>query len=48
MRWVEHVACMVERRGAHRILVGKPERKRPHGRSRSRSNGNIKMGVKEI
>jgi hypothetical protein len=26
MRWAEHVACMVEGRGAHRILVGKPER----------------------
>ena len=32
MRWAGHVARMGERRGAYRILVGKPERKRPLGR----------------
>jgi hypothetical protein len=26
MRWAGHVACMGERRGAHRVLVGKPEK----------------------
>jgi hypothetical protein len=29
IRWVEHVACMGEMRNAYRILVGKPEEKRP-------------------
>jgi len=36
MSWAEHVACMEERRGVYRVLVGKPEGKRPLGRSRSR------------
>jgi hypothetical protein len=36
MRWAGHVACMVERRGIYRVLVGKLEGKRPHGRSRHR------------
>ena len=31
MRWTEHVACMGDRRGAYRILVGKPVGKRPLG-----------------
>jgi hypothetical protein len=31
MRWVGHVARMGERRGVHRVLVGKPEGKRPLG-----------------
>ena len=32
MRWAGHVACMGEGRGVHRVLVGKPEGKRPLGR----------------
>jgi len=36
MRWVGHVAPMVERRGVYRVLVGKPEGKRPLGRPRHR------------
>jgi len=35
-RWVGHVAHMGERRGVHRVLVGKPERNRPLGRPRHR------------
>jgi hypothetical protein len=31
MRWVGHVVSMEDRRGVYRILVGKPERKRPLG-----------------
>jgi hypothetical protein len=31
MRWAGHVACMRERRGMYRVLVGKPEGKRPLG-----------------
>ena len=36
MRWAGHVAGMGERRGVHRVLVGKPEGKRPLGRPRRR------------
>ena len=36
MRWAGHVACMGERRGVYRVLVGKPEGKRPRGRPRHR------------
>jgi hypothetical protein len=36
MRWAGHVARMAEGRGVHRVLVGKPEGKRPLGRPRRR------------
>jgi hypothetical protein len=36
MRWAGHMARMGEDRGVHRVLVGKPEGKRPLGRSRHR------------
>ena len=36
MRWAGHVARMVERRSIYRVLVGKPEGKRPLGRPRLR------------
>jgi hypothetical protein len=36
MRWMGHVAHMGERRGAHRVLMGIPEGKRPLGRPRHR------------
>jgi hypothetical protein len=36
MRWVGHVARMGEERGVYRVLVGKPEGKRPLGRARRR------------
>jgi hypothetical protein len=36
MRWAWHVACMGERKGVYRVLVGKPEKKRPLGRPRRR------------
>jgi hypothetical protein len=44
MRWVEHVARMVEKRGVHRVLVGKPEGRRP----RRRWEDNIKMDLQEV
>ena len=47
MRWAEHVACMGEDRGVHRVLVGKPEVKRPLGRPRHRWEDNIKMDLQE-
>jgi hypothetical protein len=43
MRWVWHVARMGEDIGVHRVLVGKPEGKRPLGRPRRRWEDNIRM-----
>ena len=43
MRWAVHVARIMERKGVYRVLVGKPEGKRPLGRPRRRWEGNIKM-----
>jgi hypothetical protein len=48
MRWAGHVARMGEKRNAYRILVGKPEGKRPLGRPRRRWVDNIKMDLREI
>ena len=48
MRWAGHVACMAKDRGVHRVLVGKPEGKRPLGRPRHRWEDNIKMDLKEV
>jgi hypothetical protein len=45
MRWAGHVARMGEGRGVYRILVGKPEGKRPVGRPRRRWEDNIKMEI---
>jgi hypothetical protein len=47
-RWAGHVARMGEERGVHRVLVGKPEGKRPLGRPRRRWEDNIKMDVQEV
>jgi len=48
MRWAGHVAHMGEGRGQYRVLVGKPEGKRPLGKSRHRWEDNIKMHLKEV
>jgi hypothetical protein len=48
MRWARHVARMGEKRNAYRILVGKPEGRRPLGRPRRRWVDNIKMDLREI
>jgi hypothetical protein len=50
MRWTGHVARMGDTRNAYtrRILVGKPEGKRPLGRPRRRWVDNIKMDLREI
>jgi hypothetical protein len=48
MRWAGHLARIVEKRNACRILVGKPEEKRPLGRPRHRWVDNIKMDLREI
>jgi hypothetical protein len=47
MRWAGHVARMGELRGAYNILVGKPEVRRPLGRSRRRWE-DIKMDLREV
>jgi transcription termination factor 2 len=48
MRWAGHVARMGESRSPYRILVGKPEGKRPFGRPRGRWVDNIKIDLREI
>jgi hypothetical protein len=48
MRWAGHVARMGEGRGVYRVLVGRPEGKRPLGRPRRRWEDNIKMDFREI
>ena len=48
MRWDGHVARMGEDRGVHRLLVGKPEGKRPLERPRRRWEDNIKMDLQEV
>jgi hypothetical protein len=48
MRWAGHVAQIGEKRNVYRILVGKPERKRPLGRPRYRWVYNIKVDLGEI
>ena len=48
MRWAGHVARMGEVRGVYRVLVGKPEGKRPMGRPRHRWVDNIRMDLQEV
>jgi hypothetical protein len=48
MRWAGHMPCMGEGRGMCRVLVGKPEGKRPVGRPRRRWEDNIKMDLQEM
>jgi hypothetical protein len=47
MRWAGHVACTGDRRGARRVLVGKPGGKRPLERPRNRRRYNIKIIFKK-
>jgi len=48
MRWAGHAACIRERRGVYRVLVGKPEGKRPLGRHRFRGEDNINLDLQEV
>ena len=48
MRWAGHIARMGEDRGVHRVLVGKPEGKRPLRRPRRRWEDNIEMDFQEV
>jgi hypothetical protein len=47
MRWAGHMVRMGEGRGVYRVLVGRPEGKRPLGRARRRWEDNIKMDLRE-
>jgi hypothetical protein len=48
VRWAGHVARMGEKRNAYRILVVKPEEKRPLGRPRHRWEDNIRMNLRDL
>ncbi|KAJ4447597.1 hypothetical protein ANN_09604 [Periplaneta americana] len=48
LRWAGHVTRMGESRNAYRVLVGRPEGKRPLGRPRRRWEDNIKMDLREV
>jgi len=48
MRWAGQVARVEERKSVYRVLMGKPEGKRPFGRPRSRWEDNIKMDLQEV
>jgi hypothetical protein len=48
MRWAGNIACMGKRRGANRVLVEKPEGKRPFGRWGHRWEDNIKIDLQEV
>ena len=48
MRWAGHVARIGEERGVYRVLVGKPEGRRPLGRPRRRWVDNIKMDLQKV
>jgi len=48
MRWAGHLACMGEERGLYRVLLGKPEGKRPLGRPRRRWVDNIRTDLLEV
>jgi len=48
MGWAGHVARMSEERGVYRVLVGKPEGKKPLGKPRRRWVDNIRMDLQEV
>jgi hypothetical protein len=47
MKWAGHVAHMGDRKGEYRVLVGRPEGKRPLGRPRRRWDSNLKRIFKK-
>ena len=48
LRWAGHVAPISERRGVYRVLVGKPEERRPLERPKHRWEDNNKMNLQEV
>jgi hypothetical protein len=47
MSWAGHVARIGEKKNAYRVLVGKPEGKRPIGTPTFRWENNIKIDLRE-
>jgi hypothetical protein len=48
IKWTGHIARMRDKGNAYRILVGKPEGRRPLGKHRHKWEDNIKMDLREI
>jgi len=48
MRWAEHVTRMGKERGVYRVLLAKPEGRRPLGRPRHRWVDNIRLDLQEV
>ena len=48
MRWAGHVARMGEERAVCKVVVGKPEGRRPLGRPRCRWADNVRMDLQEV
>jgi hypothetical protein len=48
MRWAGHVAHLRKERKVYKVLVGKPERKRPLGRPGHRCEDGIRMNLRKI
>jgi len=48
IRWAGHVAPLGDKRGAYRVVVGRPEEKRPLRRPRLRLEDNIKMDLYKL
>ena len=48
LRWAGRVACMGQSRNAYKVLMGKPEEKKPLGRPRRRWEDNIKMDLRAV
>jgi hypothetical protein len=48
MRWAGQVASVGKGKGLYRVLVGKPEEKRPLGRPRLRWEDNMKIDLQEV
>jgi hypothetical protein len=48
LRWAGHVARMGEGRGVYRVLVGKPEGKRPLGTPKRRWENNVRMDLQDV
>ena len=48
MRWAGQVACMGDAKDAYRVLVGRPDGRRPLRRRRHRLEDIVKMDVQEV
>jgi hypothetical protein len=48
MRWVGHASHTGKRRGAHRVLMGKPEGKKPFGKVWCQWENNFEMDLQEV